>query len=234
MPRRPRHTLRRRQHPRRRHPRRPPTPRQALRHACDPITVQVHYFNTQVNAVNMDDYIRAYNTAMRQWKKQMHGAQAPKPECMSIDTDCLPVQIFDVMYFAKVLCKQSGISCPGRSDPLGAGLAAGAAAGMMAGGKDGGGAPNARNREPLPTQISGRTQRLSNAQAADLAAYNGYHPTGEILRGERVFTNGKQYIVQDSTTHTGGTWKIANSASAPNSKPSRTATTDALLTPIGG
>ena len=31
--------------------------------------------------------------------------------------------------------------------------------------------------DPLPTQISGRTQRLTSKQAADLAEYNGYRPT---------------------------------------------------------
>jgi hypothetical protein len=33
----------------------------------------------------MDDYIRAYNAAMREWNKEFHGhAVAPKPECMSL------------------------------------------------------------------------------------------------------------------------------------------------------
>ncbi|WP_413775694.1 toxin C-terminal domain-containing protein [Micromonospora sp. RTGN7] len=67
-----------------------------------------------------------------------------------------------------------------------------------------------------------------------MAAYNGYRPTNQTLRGEKIFTNGKQYIVQDATSHIGGTWKIAKSPGALNSKSSRTATTDALLTPIGG
>ena len=87
--------------------------------------------------------------------------------------------------------------------------------------------------DPLPTQISGRTQRLTSKQAADLAEYNGYRPTNETLKNQRIFTNGKEFIVQDLDGHIGGTWKIANSARALSSKATRTATTDALLTPIG-
>jgi len=46
---------------------------------------------------------------------------------------------------------------------------------------------------PLPTQKKGPTQKLTNAQATDLAKYLGYRPTGRIVNGERVFTNGKWY-----------------------------------------
>ncbi|WP_433529541.1 RHS repeat-associated core domain-containing protein [Micromonospora sp. CA-263727] len=92
----------------------------------------------------------------------------------------------------------------------------------------------ARPAGPLSTQKIGPTQPLTNKQATDLAAYNGYQPTKQILRGERIFTNGKHYIVQYTTSHIGGMWKIARSPSALNSKSTRTATTDALLTPIGG
>ena len=86
---------------------------------------------------------------------------------------------------------------------------------------------------PLPTQIVGKTTPLTNSEASTLADYLGYRPTNQILRGQRVFTNGKQFIVQDTTSHIGGTWKIADSARALGSKTTRTATTDALLTPIG-
>jgi len=86
---------------------------------------------------------------------------------------------------------------------------------------------------PLPTQKQGQTQRLTNAQATELADYLGYRYTGQSLRGERVFTNGRTYIVQDSTSHTGGTWKIAGSIRDLNRRETRTATTDALLNPIG-
>ncbi|WP_177228867.1 MULTISPECIES: toxin C-terminal domain-containing protein [Amycolatopsis] len=33
------------------------------------------------------------------------------------------------------------------------------------------------------------------------------------MHGQRVFTDGKQYIVQYVDSHIGGTWKIAGSAS---------------------
>ncbi|MFD0558456.1 toxin C-terminal domain-containing protein [Stackebrandtia endophytica] len=42
------------------------------------------------------------------------------------------------------------------------------------------------------------------------------------------------YIVQDTTSHIGGVWKIAKSSAALNRKKTRTATTDALLTEFGG
>jgi hypothetical protein len=87
---------------------------------------------------------------------------------------------------------------------------------------------------PLPTQVTGQTQRLTNAQATDLANYLGYRDTGRILRGQKVFTNGRTFIVQDTTSHNGGAWKIANSIEALNNRRTRTATTDALLNPIGG
>lgn len=87
--------------------------------------------------------------------------------------------------------------------------------------------------DPLPTQVTGQTARLTTAQARDLAKYSGYRPTGRFIQKEMVFTNGKQYIVQDTTLHIGGTWKIANSHNALASKTTRTSTTDALLTPIG-
>jgi RHS repeat-associated protein len=86
---------------------------------------------------------------------------------------------------------------------------------------------------PLPTQKQGKTQPLTNAQAKDLAEYNGYRDTGRTLRGEKIFTDGKNFIVQDTTSHNGGTWKIAKSERALGSKTTRTATTDALLEPIG-
>jgi len=93
--------------------------------------------------------------------------------------------------------------------------------------------PGAAEGDALPTQITGATERLTNAQAADLAKYNGYRSTNQFIQGERVFTNGKTYIVQDNTSHVGGTWKIAKSPGALASKTARTATSDALLTPIG-
>jgi RHS repeat-associated protein len=86
---------------------------------------------------------------------------------------------------------------------------------------------------PLPTQKQGKTQSLTNAQAKDLAEYNGYRDTGRVLKGEKIFTDGKNFIVQDTTSHSGGTWKIAKSERALGSKTTRTATTDALLKPIG-
>jgi Novel toxin 21 len=52
---------------------------------------------------------------------------------------------------------------------------------------------------------------------------------------QTVFTNGKSYIVQDQTSQLrDGGWKIAKFAQALGSTDIRQATTDALLTEIGG
>jgi RHS repeat-associated protein len=85
--------------------------------------------------------------------------------------------------------------------------------------------------DALPTQIKGKTLRLTNARARDLANYLGYRATGQDIFGETVFTNGKTFIVQDISSHSGKTWKLATSISGLLSK--TTSTADALLTEIG-
>lgn len=75
--------------------------------------------------------------------------------------------------------------------------------------------------------------RLTNSQATDLADWLGYRSTGQTLRGEKVFTNGKQFIVQDTTSHSGGVWKMAKSPEALNSRTSRMGTYDEQLNYIG-
>lgn len=57
--------------------------------------------------------------------------------------------------------------------------------------------------------------------------------SSSTVKGERVFRRGGSYIVQDTTAHSGGVWKVANSVRALGSKDTRTATTDALLNVIG-
>jgi hypothetical protein len=93
--------------------------------------------------------------------------------------------------------------------------------------------PLTSTAEPLPTQVPRQTAPLTNAQATDLARYLGYRPINQIIKGERVFTNGRTYIVQDTTSHSGGTWKIATTVGALRTKVTRSGTTDPLLTPIG-
>jgi hypothetical protein len=79
-----------------------------------------------------------------------------------------------------------------------------------------------------------KTPALTNAQAADLARYLGYHPTGTTGGGQPVFTNGTTFISPDSASPAGGTWRVASSAQGLQSTSARTATTDALLTEIAG
>ncbi|WP_377325651.1 toxin C-terminal domain-containing protein [Pimelobacter simplex] len=81
--------------------------------------------------------------------------------------------------------------------------------------------------------MTGKTTPLTTSQAADLAKYLGYSRTNYLVTGERVFVRGGSYIVQDTTAHSGGVWKIANSVKGLSSKTTRTATTDALLNTIG-
>ncbi|RZU16408.1 intein/RHS repeat-associated protein [Kribbella rubisoli] len=86
---------------------------------------------------------------------------------------------------------------------------------------------------PLPSQVKGKTAPLTTSQAGDLAKYLGYARTNFLVQGERVFRRGNSYIVHDTTAHSGGVWKIANSVKSLQSKTTRTATTDALLNVIG-
>lgn len=61
------------------------------------------------------------------------------------------------------------------------------------------------------TGALGSGSRLTSAQAAQMAGRVGYRATNYFSRGERVFTNGKTFITQDTTSHSGGLWKMANS-----------------------
>jgi RHS repeat-associated protein len=75
--------------------------------------------------------------------------------------------------------------------------------------------------------------RLTNAQATDLADWLGYRSTGQTLRGEKVFTDGKRFIVQDTTSHSGGVWKMAKSPGALNSRTSGVGTYGEQLNYVG-
>lgn len=61
------------------------------------------------------------------------------------------------------------------------------------------------------TGIVGRGSRLTNAQATDMANWIGFRPAGgSPIQGQRVFTNGRRYIVQDITSNKPeGLWKMA-------------------------
>jgi hypothetical protein len=86
--------------------------------------------------------------------------------------------------------------------------------------------------EPLPTRTQ-NPSRLTNAQARDLAEHLGFRPTGQRIKNQIVFTDGKWYIVQDIDGHIGGTWKVARSIADLYGRATRYCTTDALLTCIG-
>jgi RHS repeat-associated protein len=80
--------------------------------------------------------------------------------------------------------------------------------------------------------LSGNT-RLTNAQAVDMAERLGYRPTNRRVRDQIVFTNGKTYIVQDTTSHSGGLWKMATSVERLSSKQTRMGTYDYNLDYVG-
>lgn len=67
---------------------------------------------------------------------------------------------------------------------------------------------------------------LNNSQAADMANRLGYRPTNIFIRGQRVFYNGKNYIVQDIDSHSGGLWKMARTVCGLQSKETRMGTYD--------
>jgi hypothetical protein len=82
-------------------------------------------------------------------------------------------------------------------------------------------------------RIPGGGTPLTNAQAADMAARVGFTRTNFIMRGQTVFTNGKTFIVQDTTSHSGGLWKMARTVEGLGSKGSRMGTYDYNLEYIG-
>lgn len=81
--------------------------------------------------------------------------------------------------------------------------------------------------------------RITNAppasaqQVSDLADYLSYRPTGRFVRGQEVYRRGGSYIVQDTTSHNGGFWKMAGSVDELNSKSTRAGTYDFLLNKVG-
>lgn len=81
--------------------------------------------------------------------------------------------------------------------------------------------------------IPGGASRLTNAQAADMAARVGYTRTNYISQKQTVFSNGNTYIVQDITGHTGGLWKMGKTVNSLKSKKTRMGTYDYDLNYIG-
>ena len=79
----------------------------------------------------------------------------------------------------------------------------------------------------------GRPTPLTNAQATDLARWNGFEPTRGRLRGQVIFRRGNRYIVQDIDSHMGGTWKMADSLEGLRRKSTRMGTYDEQLNRIG-
>ncbi|GGG05912.1 hypothetical protein GCM10010912_58210 [Paenibacillus albidus] len=96
-------------------------------------------------------------------------------------------------------------------------------------GMTGGGGKN----KPLTTQIKGQTLMLTNKQTEALAKYLGFTKTNYKVKNKPVYSDGKNYIVQDIDSHNGGIWKMAKSINELTSKSTRSGTFDALLTKIG-
>jgi hypothetical protein len=74
---------------------------------------------------------------------------------------------------------------------------------------------------------------LTTAQATQMAARVGYKSTNHIVKGQRVFTNGKNFIVQDIDSYSGGLWKMAKTVSDLGSKRTRVGTYDYNLDYVG-
>lgn len=75
-----------------------------------------------------------------------------------------------------------------------------------------------------PVLVHNSCGPLTTSQATQMAYRVGYRATTKFVRGQRVFTNGKNYIVQDIDSHSGGLWKMANSIRELGSKATRAGT----------
>ncbi len=72
--------------------------------------------------------------------------------------------------------------------------------------------------------------RITNKEATKVAKELGYTPTNYTSKnGAKIFTNGKNYISADVTSHNGGFWKMADSVKGLNSKATRIGTYDKYL-----
>lgn len=83
------------------------------------------------------------------------------------------------------------------------------------------------------TQQKGITPPLTNKQTEHLAKYLGFKLTNEMVRQKPVYTNGRFFIVQDISSHIGGTWKMADTVDNLKSKSTRLGTFDPLLNYMG-
>jgi hypothetical protein len=80
----------------------------------------------------------------------------------------------------------------------------------------------------------GPSSRLTTPQIKQMADRLGYKPAGNLrTQSEQVFTNGKDYIVQDRTAHRGGLWKRATSFEGLRNKNTRMGTYDYNLKRAG-
>jgi RHS repeat-associated protein len=79
----------------------------------------------------------------------------------------------------------------------------------------------------------GRGVPLTDGQAEQMAKRVGYRWTRFTSSGQRVFTNGKTFISQDITSHSGGLWKMARTVKDLGSKTTRMGTYDLDLNYIG-
>ena len=69
--------------------------------------------------------------------------------------------------------------------------------------------------------------KITNKEATKVAKDLGYEPTNYTSKnGAKIFTNGKNYISADVTSHNGGFWKMADSVKEINSKTTRLGTYD--------
>lgn len=88
---------------------------------------------------------------------------------------------------------------------------------------------------PLKTQKSGKTLKLTNVQAGDLAKYLGFTQVKGAMTFNKqpVYKYKKIYISPDADSHIGGVWKVGKSIEDLNSKDNRYGTYDALLNWMG-
>ena len=94
---------------------------------------------------------------------------------------------------------------------------------------------NPRNNSIIDARDSIEFIQGSGARAKIIKTYlpDGYKMTNEKVKGQRVYSNGKDYISPDTDGHIGGIWKKAQSPKALGSKTTRDGTYDKDLNRIG-
>ena len=90
-----------------------------------------------------------------------------------------------------------------------------------------------RGKTKTPARVINQSNYITTKEATEVAKKLGYRKTKYISEGRPVYTNGKNYITPDRTTHNGGFWKKAKLPKELKGKNTRAGTYDINLNLIG-